>query len=97
MHRHALPSDTKGAEKIIGGILDLYQGLWIGIPLVLGMGTIITFYQVLGVFIAVLMVPICFVGVPFAFFKKEDLTLFQYLRLYYQSKKKKLILTKERE
>ena len=88
MIQHQMPPDTREREKIIGGLLDLGQLLW----LLLGAGLygifLFTFFSMLGGFSFVIGLPILASGVPFAFKKINNLTLFQYLRLKRRYKRK---------
>lgn len=95
MQRHEIPADVKGREKIIGGILDIYQGMWLGGPLLVAAGILLSLYNAIGLGAIILALPVGLIGVPFAFYKKEELTLFEYLKLQYEFKKRKKILIKE--
>lgn len=94
--RHELPADVKGREKIIGGLLDIVQGMWLIGFLILGVGVFLIFYPVLNLFAVIFGLPIALMGIPLAFYKKEELTLFNYLLLKYQFKHKQKILIKDR-
>lgn len=70
----------KEKEKVIGGVLNINQFFWILGGLLLGAGVLAMGFQIVGgVFAAILAVPVCLSGVPFAVYKKNGLTLFQYL------------------
>lgn len=90
MGNYTVPPDTKEKEKIVGGLLYLSQAFWLALGFVIGSCTFILLYGLLGgVFSITIGIIIAGgVGVPFAFYKKEELTLFQYLRLKRKFKKK---------
>jgi|GEM_PF-6798491 len=95
---YKVPPDIRIKEKVIGGILTLAQAGWIAGGLVLGLILfLITF--TLSKFLAVsLFIISTAIGLPFAFYKKEQLTLFQYLKYKHQFKKKsKFIINKRSE
>lgn len=78
---YRMTPNTKEREKIIGGVLDIVQLAWLGV----GVGiyavltlTTATFLHIAAIFI---WLPVLFVGVPFAFVKKGDLTLSKYISL----------------
>lgn len=94
MRKYYIPPTIKEKEKIIGGILTLGQFAFLITGLVIGI--------VLAVFIFVItdsieMAIILFLtglssGVPFAFYKKNGLTLLQYIKYKrkFVAKEKKL-------
>lgn len=92
--RHQVPADVRGKEKIIAGLLDIYQTLWIVCPLIIGAVVLLALFKILGLFSFVIVIPIWVSGIPFALYKKEELSLFEYLKLKYQAKKKVSILIK---
>lgn len=88
MIQHQMPPDTREREKIIGGLLDLGQLLW----MLLGAGFfgifLFIFFPLLGMFSLILGLPFLIVGLCFAFKKVNNLTLFQYLKLKREYKHK---------
>lgn len=94
MHEYQTPSDTQEKEKVIGGLLTMAQGVWIGLGLVAGLFGFVLFLsitKVLGVGIFVLILNLG-LFTPFAFIKKRDLTLFQYVKLRAKKLKQNPIL-----
>lgn len=94
---HPMPPDTQEKEKIIGGILTLPQGAWIGLPTVGFAGISLSLMGVLGKLIFVL-VPVGFgLGCLFAFKKKLGYSLFKYMGLKrkFNKKEKSLINTRD--
>lgn len=91
---YKMSADTSEQEKVIGGKLTVAQGLWLG----LGVAIIAVVMLILKNFMAPLaalvlaLPPGLAVGLAFAFYKKEELTLYQYLTLKYQFKHKNKIL-----
>ena len=85
MGNYTVPPDTK-EKKIVGGLLYLSQAFYSSLahywdslhsPIRVIGGA---FLIVIGIILA------GGIGVPFAFYKKEELTLFQYLRLKHKFK-----------
>lgn len=76
MHKVGEVIDQK--EKIIGGIMTLGQFAWICAGLVFGATVSLLFYMIMGWFCLIIGIPACFVGIPFAFYKKYDMPLFKY-------------------
>ncbi|PLS19772.1 PrgI family protein [Bacillus sp. M6-12] len=77
-------------EKVIGGILNLNQFFWILGGLVIGasvFGLLFTLTKIGGLALTVGGI-FCLSGTPFALFKKNGLTLFQYLTRKRKFKKK---------
>ena len=80
MRNYQVPPDTSEKEKIIGGLLNWNQVGWIVGGLLLGAVVFIATYKFLGkgaLFLAILFLPS---GTPFAFYKKHELTLFDYIK-----------------
>lgn len=98
MSSYTVPPDTREKEKIVGGLLYLSQAFWLLLGFVIGGSVFILLYNLIGgAFSFGLGVIIAgAIGVPFAFYKKEDLTLFQYLRLKRAFKKKAQKLPNQR-
>lgn len=89
MRIYSVPPDTREKEKIIGGLLNINQFLWLLGGLVLGAVFFAVVYKLTGfvglsAFIGILFAS---AGLPFAFYKKKEYTLYQYL--YYKHKFKK--------
>ena len=91
---HRMSADTSEKEKVIGGILTAAQGGW----LALGGGIIaiilVTLAQIIPAAVALVIAlpPGLLVGLSFAFYKKEGLTLFQYITLNHKFKSKSKIM-----
>ncbi|TCK01321.1 UNVERIFIED_ORG: PrgI family protein [Anoxybacillus amylolyticus] len=89
MKSYIVPPDMKEREKVIGGVLDLYQFFWILGGLGLGALIFASLFHVIGGTPALIVgFAFCFAGVPFAFYRKNDLTLFEYLKYKRKFKKK---------
>jgi len=89
MRMYTVPPDTKEKEKVIGGILNINQFFWILSGLVLGALVFASLFHVIGGTPALIVgFVFCFTGVPFAFYKKKGLTLYQYLKWKRKFKKK---------
>ena len=80
-------------EKVIGGILNINQFFWVlgG----LGLSAVVfsvSFGIVGGTASLILAFPFIFAGTPFAFYKKHNLTLFEFItrRKAFKKKTKKL-------
>lgn len=98
MRTYKIPPNTAEKEKIIGGLLNLNQLFWILGGLGLGALAFTLLFDVIGgipaLVIGVLFVPL---GMPFAFYKKNELTLFRYLVYRHQFKKKEHYLPNKRK
>lgn len=98
MKIYNIPPNTNEKEKVIGGVLTLNQFFWIvgGI----GLGSIIffTLFKFIGAVPAALIALIFAVsGIPFALYKKNELTLFKYIILKRTFKKKQKKLPNKRK
>lgn len=99
MGRYVVPPNLKEKEKIIGGILNMNQFLWIVAGLVLG-GIIF-----IGLFIATSslafsgVIGFLFIlsGTPFALYKKNGLTLYEYIVRNRRFKRKVKHMPKKKE
>lgn len=78
---YKVPPNMKIKEKVIGGVLTLPQGAWLGAGLVLGLVVFALLFGMMGKLALFFGFLISLSGVPFAFYKKEQLSLFEYLRL----------------
>lgn len=90
MGNYTVPPDTKEKEKIVGGLLYLSQAFWLVLGFIIGGTAFILLYGVIGGAFSIVIGIILAggIGVPFAFYKKEELTLFQYLRLKHKFKRR---------
>jgi hypothetical protein len=90
MRVYTVPPDMKEKEKIIGGILNINQFFWILGGLVLGASVFALTFTLtkMGGFSLTLGGLFCLTGVPFALYKKNGLTLFQYITRKRKFKKK---------
>lgn len=94
-----VPADVREKEKIIGGLLTLGQGAWLMGGFVLGLGSFA------GVYLLTKMVPLAIIvglptactGVPFAFFKKNEVSLPVYIVRKYKFNKKSHKLINKRD
>jgi hypothetical protein len=90
MATYTVPPDMKEKEKIVGGILTISQFIWLMVGLLIIGAVMFLLYYLNGAFSMVIGAPLGLaVGLPFAFYKKEELTLFQYLSLKSKFKKKR--------
>lgn len=99
MGMYQIPPDVKEKEKVIGGILNLVQFLWLlgglGLALLLFLATSgITGSLIVGLISALLGIG---VSLPFAFYKKRDLSFFQYLKFKRRLKNKNVCLVNKRK
>ncbi|ADO59553.2 PrgI family protein [Paenibacillus polymyxa] len=89
MRNYQIPPDMNEKEKVIGGILNINQFFWVLAGLLIGAGAFAIFVKLFGGVIAlILAIPICLIGTPFAIYKKNELTLYQYLSYKRKFKKK---------
>lgn len=89
--RCVIPTNTNAIEeKIIGGKFTSAQFLWLGLGFVIGLIMFALFFVLTKLKILSLIIGIAFgsVGVPFAFYKKHEMTLFFYLKTKNEFKKK---------
>lgn len=89
MRPHPVPPDMKEKEKVIGGLLNINQFFWVLGGLILGAIVFASTFSLFGKGSLVLALPFCLTGLPFALYKKNGLTLYQYL--YYKRKFKKKV------
>lgn len=85
-----IPPDMREKEKIVGGLLDINQLLWIVGGGVLGavmFGTSFLILQlpILSIILAIIGIAL---SLPFVFYKKNDLSLFLFLKYSYEFKTK---------
>ena len=86
----SIPPDMKEKEKIVGGLLNINQLLWViagGVfgAILFGM-TFLLFSSL--IFSIILFVLGLVTSLPFVFYKRNDLTLYQYLKYSYDFKMK---------
>lgn len=82
MRKYYIPPTIKEKEKIIGGILTLGQFAFLIVGLIIGLALAIFIFAITK---SIEMAVILFItglstGVPFAFYKKNGLTLVQYIK-----------------
>ena len=89
MKMYTIPPNMSEKEKIIGGILNLNQFFWVLGGLVLGGLVFACTFQLLGGTLALIVgFLFCLTGLPFALYKKNDLSLYRYLSLRRKFKNK---------
>ena len=92
---YEVPPDTSEKEKAIGGILTFVQFGWLIGGLVIAMIIFLLFYLPTKSYIiaGIFAVPFAFLGVPFAFYKKYEMSLIKYLmtKKKFDSKTKQLL------
>lgn len=82
MRKYYIPPTIKEKEKVIGGVLTLGQFMYLIVGLVIGLVTGVVLY-ILTKSIEIAIVAILAgigAGIPFAFYKKNGLTLLQYIK-----------------
>ena len=88
-----VPPSTAEKEKAIGGILTFVQFGWLIGGLVVAMLVFLAFYIPTKSYIVggIFAVPVALIGVPFAFYKKYEMSLISYLftkdKFKYKTKK----------
>lgn len=88
MRIYSVPPDMNEKEKVVGGLLTLTQLFWIIGGLGIGGVVFSILYPLIGGQLAVVFsLVVSTVGLPFAFYKKKELTLFQYISLKRKFKK----------
>lgn len=85
-----IPPNTAEQEKAIGGVLTFVQFFWLLGGAVLGLIAYLIVYLITRVH--ALAIPFAIItalsGLPFAFYKKKEMTLFEYLKRKSKFKKK---------
>ena len=91
---YKMSADTSEKEKVIGGILTAAQGGWLALGGVIIAVILVSLAQVISPSIALVIAlpPGLAVGLAFAFYRKEGLTLFQYLTLNQKFKRKSKVM-----
>lgn len=99
MGMYQIPPDTKEKEKVIGGMFNLVQFLWLLGGLGIGLVLFLTFSGITGSLGVGLFFALIGIGVslPFAFYKKRDLSFFQYLKFKHKLKNKNVYLVNKRK
>lgn len=91
---YKIPPDVKEKEKVIGGYLTLIEFLW----LLGGLGSGLFLFVIFWLLTSSLFVGLFFfilgpaLAAPFAFYKKKDLALFDYLKFRRQLLKRNVVL-----
>lgn len=88
MRSYTIPPNTNEKEKIIGGILNINQFFWVLGGLLIGGAMFALTFGIFGKFSLVIGFVFCLSGLPFVLYKKNDLTLFQYITLKNKFNKK---------
>ena len=92
---HEIPPNTAEEEKAIGGVLTFIQFFWLLGGAVLGVLNYLLLYLIFRIQIVAIVpsVIVALSGLPFAFYKKKEMTLFTYLKRKskFKKKSKKLI------
>jgi len=85
---YQVPPDTNEKEKILGGMFTLAQTAWLAGGIIIAAIIFLVFGKTLGMGVGALFlaVPCLFLGAPFAFMKKHELALFDYLRRSHEFK-----------
>lgn len=99
MRVYNVPPDMKEKEKVIGGVLNINQFFWILGGLALGASVFAMVFSLtrLGGLSIALGGIFCLSGTPFALYKKNGLTLYQYLTRKRKFKKKVKKLPNQRK
>ncbi|MDF2879520.1 MAG: hypothetical protein K0R54_77 [Clostridiaceae bacterium] len=89
MRVYNVPPDMNEKEKIIGGLFNINQFFWIVGGIGIGATVFALCYLLFGGTGAIILgLPLCFSGFPFAIYKKNGLTLYQYITRKRKFKKK---------
>ena len=78
---YEIPPDTSEKEKAIGGILTFGQFGWLIGGVVIALLVFVVIYLITRVEVVsiIFAIPFALLGVPFAFYKKYEMTLLKYL------------------
>jgi len=76
---HSMPPDTREKEKIVGGILEMGQLLWLIGGAGMGAVMVLATFKILGLASLLLFIPFFLVSLPFAFKKVGDMSYAKYL------------------
>lgn len=86
---YQVPPDMKEKEKIIGGILNINQLLWLILGLGIGALIFVMLFKIFGGIPSLVLGVIAATSTtPFIFVKKKELTLFQYFKYKFAFKRK---------
>ena len=92
---YEIPPDTSEKEKAIGGILTFVQFGWLIGGFIIAMFVFLLFYLPTKSYIiaGIVAVPVALIGVPFAFYKKYEMSFIKYLMVKrkFKSKTKQLL------
>lgn len=89
MRVYVVPPDMNEKEKVIGGILNINQFFWILGGLILGAVVFAICFNLIGGTPALVVAGFCcLTGIPFVVFKKNGLTLYQYITYKQKFKRK---------
>jgi hypothetical protein len=94
---YKIPPDTSEKEKIVGGLLNLNQLIWIIAGALTGAVITILTFNFLGNIAFFLGFIAIALFIPFVFYKKHDLTFFNYLKLKRKHKNKNKYLSNIRK
>lgn len=91
---YKVPADVNEKEKVVGGLITSAQAGWLAVGFLIAIGLVLILSKVLPPIIALIIaLPIGLgIGIPFAFYKKEGLSLIEYLVLSRAFKKKNKFL-----
>lgn len=87
---YQVPPDTSAKEKIVGGILDWGQLIWVSVGVVIGL-IVGNFFRMLGggmVGMVIGFIPGAAFAIVFAFVKIHELSVFNYLKYKKKHKQK---------
>lgn len=79
MRNYLVPPDMREREKLIGGVIDLAQFFWLLGGLILGSVFFVLTFPLFGKLSMIFLLIGLLIGTPFAFYKKHDLTLVEYI------------------
>lgn len=95
---YQVPPDMKEKEKIIGGLLNINQLLWLIAGFAIGATVFVMLFSFIGGIPALVIGGVfSLTTTPFIFVKKQDLTLFQYYRYKFAFKRKNHYLPNKRK
>lgn len=96
---YKIPPDVKEKEKVIGGYLTLLQFMWLLGGLASGLFLFVIFWLLTNSLFIGLFFFLSGVGLsaPFAFYKKKDLALFDFLRYRRRLLKRNVVLPNKKK
>ena len=80
MRSYSVPPDMNEKEKIIGGVLDIGQFLWILGGLLIGAVVFVILFPIFNKYSLIFAMIFGSSGIPFVVIKIEGLTLFEYYK-----------------